>query len=54
LELVKCRGAFQDYCEDLTGALKYAIEYLNWTGQNYFKTLVIVTDSPAHGKKYHN
>ena len=52
LSSIKCFGG-NDECEDLTQALNAAAT-LDWTPGNKMKTLVIITDAPTHGKKYHD
>ena len=52
LSQVKCQGGW-DECEDLTEALNSALT-LDWTPSNKMKTLVIITDAPPHGKRYHD
>ena len=51
LNEVKCSGGF-DECEDLVEGLKVAID-INWTNQSNFRSIVILTDSPAHGRRYY-
>ncbi|CAD8209835.1 unnamed protein product [Paramecium octaurelia] len=42
----------RDIPEDVRGALEQMITNLKW--KNKFKVAILITDSPCHGRKYHN
>jgi hypothetical protein len=46
-------GGGYDTCEDLTEALKCAAKF-DWIKNNDHRLLVIITDSPTHGSRYHS
>lgn len=50
LNTVKCQGG-GDSCEDIKGALQ---QVLKFEFTSHFKFLILITDCPAHGKKYHD
>ena len=43
-----------DYCENLTGALKYGLQNLNLSNKLAMIHVFIMTDAPCHGKQYHD
>lgn len=52
LGALECKGGL-DTCEDLNEALKAALT-LQWNPNSKMKTLIIITDAPSHGKRYHD